>query len=632
MGKNLRLLIADDSESDALLLADELQSAGYVLTYLRVDTAEAMSTALDRHQWDVVIGDYSMPQFKGTTALAMLRERDLDIPFIFVSGTISEEVAIEAMRAGARDYVMKGNLGRLLPAIAREMAESQRREEHRRLAATLRELVERAPVGIYRSTPAGQILSANAALARMLGYDSPDELIRLDLERDVYADAAERRRLMDRDTYSDQEYDEVEATWKAKNGRRLNVQLSVRAARNAQGAVEFYETFVKDVTEQRRLETQFLQAQKMEAVGRLAGGVAHDFNNLLTVMLSYSSLLLEAWPVDHPDREDVEQIKKAAEGASSLTRQLLAFSRQQLLDPKNTDVNGVVQHIEKLLIRLLGVDVRLETRLADDCGTVKVDPGQLEQVIMNLAVNARDAMPRGGVLTIETANMELDEAFATAHLNAAAGSYVMLAVSDTGVGMDEATQARIFEPFFTTKEVGKGTGLGLATVHGIVRQSNGFVWLYSEVGRGTSFKIYLPRLDAPADARAGAQAPALSRGETVLVVEDSDAVRRATCRVLERLGYRVMDAANAQAALHIAAAYDGAIHVLLTDMVMPGNDGRWLAEQLLTRRRETKVLFMSGYTDHAIVHNGVLDAGIAYLQKPLTPHTLGRKLRDLLQT
>jgi PAS domain S-box-containing protein len=628
----LRLLIADDSETDALLLVRELERAGYAPTYERVDTAVAMLAALDRQPWDLVIGDYSMPQFKGTAALALLHERGLDTPFIFVSGTITEEVAIEAMRAGARDYVTKGNLRRLLPAIDRELHMAREREAHRRLEATLRELVERAPVGIYRSTPDGQILSANTAMVRMLGYDALDDVLRLDLARDVYADPAERARLLDRDTYTDREYDEVSATWKAKNGRRLDVQLSVRAARNAQGAVEFYETFVKDVTDQRRLEAQFLQAQKMEAVGRLAGGVAHDFNNLLTVMLSYSSLLLEDWPADHPDRDDVEQIKKAAEGASSLTRQLLAFSRQQVLEPKHTDVNAVVLHIEKLLVRLLGEDVRLEARLADDAGTIKVDPGQLEQVIVNLAVNARDAMPAGGVLTIETANMEMDETYVSAHPIAAAGGYVMLAVSDTGTGMDEATQARIFEPFFTTKEPGKGTGLGLATVHGIVRQSNGFIWLYSEVGRGTSFKIYLPRVDAPAQIAPMPPALAAGNGETVLVVEDMDAVRRATCRMLERQGYKVLDAANGAAALALAAAHDGPIHLLLTDVVLPGLDGRQIAERLLQTRPQVRVLYMSGYTDHAVIHNGVLEPGIAYLQKPLTPRTLGQKLREVLQT
>jgi two-component system cell cycle sensor histidine kinase/response regulator CckA len=631
MNVPLRLLIADDSENDVQLLLRELRRAGYAPSHRRVDTAPAMHDALDTQDWDLVIGDYSMPEFRGTAALALLQERGLDIPFIFVSGTIKEDVAIEAMRAGARDYVMKGNLARLLPAIDRELRGADARRERRRLEETLRELVERAPVGIYRSTPAGKILAANAAMARILGYDSPDQLLHLDLARDVYADPAERQRLLERDTYTDREYDEVEATWKSRDGRRVNVQLSVRAARDASGAIEFYETFVKDITEQRRFEAQFLQAQKMEAVGRLAGGVAHDFNNLLTVILSYSSLLLEDWSADHPDRDDVDQIRKAAEGASGLTRQLLAFSRQQVLDPRITDLNGVVANIEKMLGRLLGEDIRVVTRLADDIGTVKVDSGQLEQVIVNLAVNARDAMPGGGILTIETANMEMDEAYVSGHPIAAPGSYVMLAVSDTGTGMDEATQARIFEPFFTTKGPGKGTGLGLATVHGIVRQSSGFIWVYSEIGRGTSFKIYLPRMDANVEAAPTTTAPAGKTGATVLVVEDMDSVRRVTCRMLARQGYTVLEAASGAAALRLVQTHDGPIDLLLTDVVMPELDGRRLADQLTALRPGVKVLYMSGYTDHAIVNNGILDEGIAYLQKPLTPAALYQKVSDVLQ-
>jgi PAS domain S-box-containing protein len=628
----LRLLVVDDSENDALLLVRELRQAGYEPDYARVDTAAAMHDALTRREWDLVIGDYSMPQFRGTAALALLQERGLDIPFIFVSGTISEDVAIDAMRAGARDYVMKGNLRRLLPAIERELTAAGQRRERRHLETSLRELVERAPVGIYRSTPAGRILSANAAMTRMLGYASPDELLALDLGRDVYADPAERQRLLERDTYTDREYDEVSATWKSKDGRRLNVQLSVRAVRNPTGAVEFYETFVKDLTEQRQLEAQFLQAQKMEAIGRLAGGVAHDFNNLLTVILSYSGLLLEDWPADHPHREEVEQIKKAAEGAGALTRQLLAFSRRQVLEPRNTDANAIVANLEKLLGRLLGEDVRIATRLAPDLGTAKVDPGQLEQVIVNLAVNARDAMPGGGVLTVETANVEMDEAYVSAHPIATPGRYVMLAVSDTGTGMDEATKARVFEPFFTTKEAGKGTGLGLATVDGIVRQSGGFIWVYSEVGHGTSFKIYLPRVDAPVDSAASRAArSSASRGsETVLVVEDVEQVRTVTRRMLERQGYTILEAADGAAALRVAAAHPGALHLLLTDVVMAGMDGRQLAERLIAERPTLRVLYMSGYTDEAIVHHGLLEAGIAYVQKPFTPGTLGQKLRAVL--
>jgi len=630
MGGLLRLLLVEDSEDDAQLLVRRLSHAGFDLQVDRVQTAAAFQAALDRQPWDLVIGDHAMPQFSGGAALKMLRVRGLDVPFIFVSGTISEAAAVAAMSEGAADYIAKDNLARLAPAIERELREAAGRRARRESDATLRTLVEHAPLGIYRSTPAGAFLSVNAALVRILGYDSPAEVLRLDMTRDVYADPAERQRLLDRDSYTDREYDDVEATWKRKDGRRITVQLSVRAVRTAAGAVQYYETFVRDVTDQRRLEQQLIQAQKMEAVGRLAGGVAHDFNNLLTVILSYSELLLEDRKPGDPERDDIEQIRKAADGASQLTRQLLAFSRQQVLEPKVLDINEVLRGTEKLLQRLLGADVRLATRFAADLGQVKVDPGQLEQIVMNLAVNARDAMPDGGRLSIETANVDMDEAYVQIHPTGKAGRYVMVAVSDTGTGMDAETQARIFEPFFTTKEAGKGTGLGLATVYGIVTQSGGFIWVYSEVGHGTSFKVYLPRVDAPVDRAAAAAPAAVGGSETVLVVEDQAAVRDITRRMLERHGYTVLEAPDGETALRIAAKHHGPLDLLLTDVVMPGLGGRQLAMQLVARRPTLRVLYMSGYTDDAIVHHGILQPGIAYLQKPFTPDILAGKVRAVL--
>ena len=630
MGATLRLLLVEDSEDDAQLLVRRLTRGGFEVQAERVQTAGALQAALDRQPWDVVIGDHSMPQFSGGAALAMMRERGLDVPFIFVSGTISEAAAVAAMSEGASDYLAKDNLARLVPAIERELREAADRRARRESEATLRTLVEHAPLGIYRSTPAGAFLSANIALARILGYDSPADLLTLDMTRDVYADPAERQRLLDRDTYTDREYDEVEATWKRKDGRRVTVQLSVRAVRSPSGAVEYYETFVRDVTDQRQLAQQLVQAQKMEAVGRLAGGVAHDFNNLLTVILSYSELLLEDRTPGDPEREDLEQIRKAAQAASALTRQLLAFSRQQVLEPKVLDINEVVAGTEKLLGRLLGADVKLTTLFATDLGQVKVDPGQLEQIVMNLAVNARDAMPEGGRLSIETANVEMDEDYVRGHAIAQPGRYVMLAVTDTGTGMDAETQARIFEPFFTTKEAGKGTGLGLATVYGIVKQSGGSIWVYSELGHGTSFKIYFPRVDAPID-RVAAAAPAAAGGtETVLVVEDQAAVRHVTRRMLERHGYTVLEAPDGETALRIAEKHHGSVDLLLTDVVMPGLSGRQLATQLAALRPKMRVLYMSGYTDDAIMRHGILQLGVAYLQKPFTPELLAGKVRVVL--
>ena len=628
MDTSLRLLLIEDSENDAQLLVRELKRAGYDVRYERVDTEETLNAALDRQMWDLAIGDYSMPQFSGMAALRLIQERGLDLPFISVSGTITEEMAVAAMRAGAKDYVTKGQLQRLIPAIERELRESEARAALRDAEASFATLVEFAPIGIYRSNPVGQFLSVNSAFVRMLGYDSSDEVLPLDMGRDVYADADERQRLLDRDTYSDRQYDDVEATWKRKDGRLLQVQLSVRAVRNAAGQVDYYETFVRDVTDQRRLQQQLTQSQKMEAIGRLAGGVAHDFNNLLTVITSYSDLVFQDLPPDDPRRDDVDQVRKAADGAAALTRQLLAFSRQQVLEPKVIDLNSVVDNLKKILQRVIGEDVDLTTVLATELGAVKADISQIEQILMNLAVNARDAMPTGGQLTIETANVDYDPE----RQQRADGSrnFVMLAVTDTGTGMDEATKAKIFEPFFTTKQPGKGTGLGLATVYAIVTQAGGSIWVYSELGHGTSFKIYLPQVDAVPTTAAVARVD-LPRGtETVLLVEDAAAVRAVARQVLQRQGYRVLEAADGEDALYLAARHQGTIDLVLTDVVMPRAGGRELAERLLAVRPDTRVLYMSGYTDDSVVRHGILEGGVAYLQKPFSPEGLARKVRDVL--
>src|SRR5689334_16558469 len=346
-----------------------------------------------------------------------------------------------------------------------------------------------------------------------------------------------------------------------------------------------------------------------------------------------ADLLLEDLRPTDARHQDVAEIRKAADRAAGLTRQLLAFSRQQILQPSVIDVKTLVGDLHKMLGRLLGEDVELATRLATDTGRVKADPGQLEQVLMNLAVNARDAMPHGGKLTLETSNVDLSEGYAADHYPAQPGPYVMIAVTDTGTGMSEETQAHMFEPFFTTKEKGKGTGLGLATVYGIIKQSGGFIWVYSELGQGTTFKIYLPRVQESANV-AKEQAPAPARAahgtETVLLAEDEAPVRAVARQVLERHGYTVLEAPSAEAALDIAARYSGAIHLLLTDVIMPGLSGRELANRLADLRPEARVIFMSGYTDDAVTRHGVLEPGLAYLQKPFTPDTLGQKVREVL--
>ena len=380
-----------------------------------------------------------------------------------------------------------------------------------------------------------------------------------------------------------------------------------------------------------RSEEQVRQMQKMEAVSRLAGGVAHDFNNLLSVVLSYATLLLRELPPADPLRADLEEIKKAGEGGAALTRQLLAFSHQQLLSPQPVDLNEIIRDLQKMIRPLVSEDIEIRTVLANDLGKVNADPGQLEQVLVNLVVNARDAMPSGGRLVIETQNVELDAAYAAHHLGVTPGPHVMVAVSDTGVGMDKATQERIFEPFFTTKETGKGTGLGLATVFGIVRQSGGSVWVYSEPGHGSTFKIHLPRSDeVERQAPGPAQMPSPRGSETLLLVEDDDQLRAVASNILRHGGYNVLDARNGTEALLVCEQIDGPIHLLVTDVIMPSMGGRELAEHALRLRPGLRVLFMSGYTEDAMADRHTLGPDVFLLQKPITPDTLLHKVREVL--
>jgi two-component system, cell cycle sensor histidine kinase and response regulator CckA len=391
---------------------------------------------------------------------------------------------------------------------------------------------------------------------------------------------------------------------------------------------------IRDITEYKRLETQLMQSQKMEAIGSLAGGVAHDFNNLLNVINGYSELALDSLGEDSPIRKDIEHIWDAGRRAASLTSQLLAFSRKQLLQPVILDLSVVISQMSSILRRLISEDIDLVAETPQDLGMIHADPAKIEQVILNLVVNARDALPQGGKLTIETANVDFEEDYIKEHSMAKAGAYVMLAISDNGIGMDAETQTRIFEPFFTTKKKGKGTGLGLATVYGIVKQSNGFIWVYSEFGKGTTIKIYFPRVEGQS-AKIAIDDDALQDlqgSETVLLVEDEPSVRNLASRILRDRGYEVIEAAEGQEALRLANQYPAIIHLVLTDVIMPGMSGSSLVAQIEAARPETKALYISGYTDNAIVHHGILDSNIAFLQKPFSPNQLARKVREVLNS
>jgi two-component system cell cycle sensor histidine kinase/response regulator CckA len=491
--------------------------------------------------------------------------------------------------------------------------------------ARYRKLTETSFDGIVR-TEEGFVCEVNAGFVRMFGFLDANEVLHRPIS-DFVADES----LSD---LADRAMREVEGRYdfagKRKDGTIIQVEATART--HEAGSRRGRLTALRDVTEKRTLEEQFRQAQKMEAVGRLAGGVAHDFNNLLMVITGYGELLLDDLGPDDPRHSHADEILKAATAAAGLTRQLLAFSRQQVIQPRLLNLEAVVQDSEKMLRRMIGEDIELVTAMNPSPATVRIDPSQLEQVVMNLVVNARDAMPDGGRVTIETASVELSDAYARGHWPATPGRYAMLAVTDTGVGMDETTRARVFEPFFTTKELGKGTGLGLSMVYGIVKQSGGFIWVYSEPGNGTTFKIYLPRVDEAAESlRPTGEIEIVPRGtETVLLAEDEPAVRAVVQQVLERHGYTVLVAPNGNLALKLVAANPGAVQLLLTDVVMPGMSGRQLAAQFSALQPGARVLFMSGYTSDAVVRHGVLEPGIAYLQKPFSPEALARKVRQVL--
>ncbi len=492
-----------------------------------------------------------------------------------------------------------------------------------------RSLVRNAVFGVYRSTLDGRFLEVNPALVSILGYQSEHELLSVPVFA-LYADPRDRRSLVERFINAEHVTD-AEVQWRRKDGTPIVLRRTGRWV-SGDGLPEGFEMIVEDVSSQRALEDQLHHSQKMDAIGRLAGGVAHDFNNVLTVILGYTGLLLDQLGTDDPRRSEATEIYRAAERAASLTRQLLAFSRKQVLQPRPVDLNAVIANIEPMLRRLIGEDVQLTIAGGEGLWRVKADPGQIEQVIMNLAVNARDAMPRGGKLTIETVNAELDAGGARQQ-GASPGRYVMLAVGDTGCGMTAQVKAHLFEPFFTTKGYGEGTGLGLATVYGIVGQSGGHISVLSEVNRGTTFRLCFPATETQTqDARPGqAGTGETPKGSgTVLLVEDEEGVGALACELLTRQGYTVLYAASGEQALGLVRTHRGSIDLVLTDVVMPGMNGYELTKQVRIDRPGINVLYMSGYTEHAIVTNGEVDREGAFLQKPFTREGLVQAVRDAI--
>ena len=514
-----------------------------------------------------------------------------------------------------------------------ELDERERAEQALRAGEErYRGLIENAGDIIYTHDLQGNFTSLNKAGERCLGY-SRDEILGTNVVQMVADEYRQLARQMTRPPHRDPEANTYELETISKDGRRLTLEIRPRIIYE-DGKPIGVQGIARDLTERKRLEQQFLQAQKMEAVGRLAGGIAHDFNNLLTIILGYCEVALHQLPLDSRFNQQLTEIKKAGKRAASLTAQLLAFSRRQVVTPQTLDMDTVVSDMDSMLRRLIGEDINLTTKLGVSPGRVKADRGQIEQVILNLAVNARDAMPHGGSLTIETARADVDDTCVTSQVPVRPGCYVMLLVSDTGHGMDAQTQAHIFEPFFTTKEKDKGTGLGLATVYGIVKQAGGYVWAESASGRGTTFKILLPQEDgvtAPEPKPDPALAELPPGGETILLVEDEEMVRLLLREVLERSGYRVLEARRGDEGLQIGERTREPIHLLITDVIMPQMGGAELARRLASPHPETRVLFMSGYTDGALSHDEIFPEDAAFLQKPFTPDVIARKVREVLE-
>ena len=644
---DLRLLLVEDNADDAGLILRAVERAGFSVTCRRVQSAIDCQTAFTAGQWDLVVSDYSLPQFNAMGALRCLHECDLDLPFIVVSGTIDEESAVTILKAGAHDFVTKQNLARLGPAIRRELQDARSRAERREAQRDLqvqrdmlRLVIDTNPNLISLKDSAGRYILVNQAVADLFGTTVQSLIGRRDDELNHVAHEVTRSRVADASVLrtGEPQVDDNESITDVRTGSVRWFETRRVPLRLADGTQQVLgistETTERRAAQEalRITEEQFRQAQKMEAVGQLAGGIAHDFNNLLTAILGYSELALEQVGADSDLGADLDEIRKAGERARGLTSQLLAFSRKQVLQPQILDLNTIVGEVERMLRRVIAEDIRFEITLEPDLHPIHADPGQLHQVLMNLAINARDAMPRGGTLTITTANTIASVGDCAHGAPPQPESCVALTVSDTGCGMSPEVCGRIFEPFYSTKGPGKGTGLGLSMVYGVVAESGGRIAVNSQPDRGTTFTIHLP-VSAHTSARpmtAPSVQGQIGGTETILLVEDEDSIRELIRKILARYGYDVLEASDVTHALEIAKRHPAPIHLLLSDIVMPDLSGPDLAQRVVRHRRNLRVLYMSGFSSRLGTRVGALSHGVALLEKPFTPERLATSVRECL--
>ena len=639
-GKPLRVLVLEDNAMDAEMVIHALCRAGFDPEWKRVETEADFLAALDTSP-ELILSDYALPQFDGLRAAILLREHGLDIPFILISGTIGEDAAVEAMRHGAADYLLKDRITRLGPAVERALEAKRLRGEQRQAEKEkqksderFRELAETIEEVFWISDPDKlRILYVSPAYEKIWGrscqslYDQPHTWVVA-----IHSEDRERVRHAATTRQAEGNYDEEYRIVRADGGVRW-IHDRAFPVRNAAGQVERIVGVARDITAHRQVEEQFRQAQKMEAIGQFAGGIAHDFNNMLAAIMMQTELTLMEENLPVVVNQGLQEIRVAAKKASHLTRQLLLYSCRQVMQSCELDLNEAVTSVSRMLQRLLREDVQLQLQLHPSALIIKADAGMLDQVLMNLAVNARDAMPEGGLLLIETGEKWVDEDFVRLNPDAAPGRYVWLSVSDTGGGIPPEVLPRIFDPFFTTKDPGKGTGLGLATVFGIVKQHHGWIKVVSEPGRGAKFQIFIPASGATSKARVGAATQPQPRGgtETILLAEDEPSVRAVTRRLLEHCGYRVLEAANGAEALQVWQQHPASVALLLTDIVMPGGmTGLQLARRLQVDNPNLKVVFTSGYSAEIAGREIGLRSGEAFLQKPILLEQLLETVRRCL--